>query len=387
MQGHLSEIDLRNILQLVEWGQRTGALWIKGDRPESVARSWFLFFQNGCLVYATEEHQGTSRMWDYLRRYRLDSSVNQRHLPHPLTQGPQDYCLLQTLLGNHLLTPSQGISVLQSMIQETLFELMTLSSGTFILASGSLLLPISGRFRITPLLSATLKSVQEWKQMFPFIKSPDQYLVIPDLEKLRGTLPSSTLQTLQRWANGETSLGRIARFLNRDIVTFTRLLYPSIQQGLIHLLPDTLTTPLLFPTQITPLQRTHPSVVCITDQVQTLQLLNQLLKPKGFEVRSFLDPLQALSTLIQHTQALIICDVPLAEVDSFDFCDTLQHLPTQRNTPIVLTHPNSWTDTAKAHLMGITTCLTKPFQEDELGRIVEHLTTGSAPGLPVRVFL
>ena len=90
MQGHLNEIDIRSILQLIELGQRTGELYVEayveveadrlGDSNTSdvnrVQRSWLVFFLNGQIVYAGTTDGQLERLRDYLHRYGLDCKLD-----------------------------------------------------------------------------------------------------------------------------------------------------------------------------------------------------------------------------------------------------------------------------------------------------------------------
>ena len=68
MQGELSEIDVRSILQLVELGQRTGQLLVEpyegvafsgpftgrasSPTQTGIGRAMYVFFMNGRIIYA-----------------------------------------------------------------------------------------------------------------------------------------------------------------------------------------------------------------------------------------------------------------------------------------------------------------------------------------------
>ncbi len=150
MQGNLSEIDIRSILQLIELGQRTGELFVeaysespgttrtygKPYRHQELSpsqNSWFVFFANGRIVYAAQSPDSQlSRLRDYLHRYGLDRSLDDIAIATlAIAHAPEYGCLWQ-LLENHKITPAQGRSILQSMVRETLFDLLGLRQGSFI---------------------------------------------------------------------------------------------------------------------------------------------------------------------------------------------------------------------------------------------------------------
>ena len=62
MQGTISEIDLNTVINLIELGQRTGELLIES----SDGKFWFLFFDNGQIIYATDAETNLIRLRNYL---------------------------------------------------------------------------------------------------------------------------------------------------------------------------------------------------------------------------------------------------------------------------------------------------------------------------------
>lgn len=180
MQGKLSEIDIRSILQLIELGQRTGELFVEaygmgsivGDALSSSAsrrssrrmgdRSWFVFFLNGQIIYAGDSGGNLTRLRDHLRRYKKpDSVLDNISVSSIATVNAPEYGHLWALLENHILTPAQGRSIIQSMVHETLFDLLSFHQGSFIFEIGPALSPQLTTLEIGPLLVKIIKQVQE----------------------------------------------------------------------------------------------------------------------------------------------------------------------------------------------------------------------------------
>ncbi|HEY9658850.1 MAG TPA: DUF4388 domain-containing protein, partial [Allocoleopsis sp.] len=247
MQGKLSEIDIRSILQLIELGQRTGELFVESysslamnsidstvnrsplrQRLEKplISKSWFVFFLNGQIIYAGDSEDNLSRLKDYLRRYKIDKVLDSAGISTIATINAPEYGYLWSLLEDHVLTPAQGRSIIRNMVHETLFDLLGLHQGAFVFELGSALSPQLMTLEIAPLMAQIMKQVQEWKQLHPHIQSPDQCPVITNLEQLRATVAEKTVKVLERWADGKTSLRQIARYLNRDVLTVAKAVYP-----------------------------------------------------------------------------------------------------------------------------------------------------------------
>lgn len=378
MQGTLNEIDIRSILQLIELGQRTGYLEVEAFNLHRDARSrlqeqyWFVFFLNGQIAYAADSDSSLSRLRDYLRPYRIDTRLDSRSIPAIATTNAPEYGYLWDLLENHVLTPAQGRSIIQSMVHETLFDLLSLHQGSFIFEIGPALEPQLTTLEIGPLVTKIMKQVQEWKQFHPHIQSPDQCPVIADGVKLSQALPKNTFRILVHWADGKTSIRQMARYLNRDILTVARAIYPYIQQGWVQLLysNNTGTTTRL---ELAPFPATgSKSIVFIDDGIATCKAVEYTLKQHGYPVAAISNPLQALSLVFQLKPDMILCDIAMPELDGYEICAMLRRSTAFRQTPIVMiTGKDGFIDRVKARMVGATDYLTKPFGDSELLMLVE----------------
>jgi twitching motility two-component system response regulator PilG len=376
MQGTLSEIDIRSILQLIELGQRTGYLEVQAFRDSKfrgAERFWIVFFLNGQIAYAADSDSSLSRLRDYLRRYRLDSAVDKLYVPAIATTNAPEYGYLWTLLETHVLTPAQGRNIIESMVQETLFDLLSLHQGSFIFEIGPALAPQLTTLEIDPLVTQIMKQVQEWKQFHPHIQSPDQCPVIVEPSNLRQKLPENTFKILESWADGENSLRQMARSLNRQILPVAKAIYPYIKKGWVQLVYPSNPTSNSVPGEFGFESKTGTqSVVFIDDGIATCKAVEHTLKQHGYAVAAISNPLKALSLVFQIKPDLILCDIAMPELDGFEICAMLRRSTAFRQTPIVmLTGKDGFIDRVKARMVGATDYLTKPFGDSELLMLVE----------------
>lgn len=382
MQGNLNEIDIRSILQLVELGQRTGELFVEawpmgqtesrlkgkphfssgGTLPE---QSWFVFFSNGQIMYAADSNPSLSRLQDYLRRYNLETALDTTEIDSIASTNALEYGHLWTLLENKVLTPGQGRSIIQSMVRETLFELLSLHQGSFIFEVGPSLSPQLTLLQIGPLIAKIMKQVQEWKQFHPHIQSPNQCPIITNVEELKKVLPRDTFKNLERWADGKTNLRQISRYLNRDILTVARAFYPFVQLGLVQLFyPESKHNE-----QIEPEEK---KVVCIDDDLAIGKAVEHILGQNGYEVTVISNPLKALSLVFKLKPDLILCDITMPELDGYEICAMLRQSTAFRQIPLImLTGLDGFINRVKARMIGANDYLTKPFGESELLMLVE----------------
>lgn len=389
MQGQLSEIDIRSILQLIELGQRTGELFVEtyvssggsggstGRADAGRRRFWFVFFLNGQIVYATNPNSGTARLRDFLRRYHLEAELDRLSVPAIASISEPEYGYLWALLEHHVLDPSQGRTILQGMVRETLFDLLSLHQGAFTFETGPALTPQLTTLPINALISRVMKQVQEWKQFYPHIPSPDLGPVVTDAEKLKGILPPGTFDTIHQWSEEQASIRQIARYLNRDILQVARAVYPYIQQGLVQMVdrsaPSTKTlTPNLEATAASEENPRRPRIACLEDSSTVRKAIEQTLRQLGYEVVALENPLKALGLLFQIRPDLILCDIAMPELDGYEICAMLRQSTIFRQTPIVmLTGKDGFIDRMQARVVGATDYLTKPFKKQELRMLVE----------------
>ncbi|MEH2088458.1 response regulator [Nostoc sp.] len=386
MQGNLNEIDICSILQLIELGQRTGQLWVEaysshhnnklgGDganiyRPKQ--QSWFVFFVNGQIIYCQEGESSLSRISDYLRHYRLEMRLTDKQIATlPPTDAPE-YAYLWSLLERNIINPKIAGSIIYGLVHETLFDLLSLRQGNFIFHQGAALAPQLNTYEISPLVTKITKQLQQWKQLYPHIQSPEQLPVLSDKVQLQSSLPEATVNKLQHWADGKTSLRQLARHLNRDILTVAKAIYPYVQQSWLQLVYSETNHQGKHTDSWELKEKPMGRIVCIDDAIAIGETINSILQPQGYEAIALTNPLEALSLVFQLKPDLILCDIAMSELEGYEVCAMLRHSTAFRLTPIImLTGKDGFMDRVKARMVGATDYLTKPFTDTELLMLVE----------------
>jgi twitching motility two-component system response regulator PilG len=217
-----------------------------------------------------------------------------------------------------------------------------------------------------------MKQVQEWKQFHPHIQSPNQCPIITDEAQLRAALPDNAFRTLDGWVDGKTSLRQLSRYLNRDLLTVAKAIYPYVRQGWIQLLTAAQETPVMRREWEFKKVTQAPRVVCVDDDVAIGKTVEYMLQSKGYEVKAIQDPLKALTLVFQIKPALILCDLAMPQLDGYELCGMLRKSTAFRQTPIImLTGKDGFIDRVRARMVGATDYLTKPFGENELLMLLE----------------
>jgi twitching motility two-component system response regulator PilG len=380
MQGNLNEIDICSILQLIELGQRTGQLLVEApsshhsnrDGQETLGyrskqQSWLVFFLNGQIIYCQEGESSLSRIGDYLRYYRVEMRLEEIQSASLCSINVPEYAYLWALLERNIIKPKIAISIIHGLVHETLFDLLSLHQGNFIFHQGVALAPQLNTLEIAPLVTKVTKQVQEWKQLYPHIQSPEQLPVLADPVRLCSSLPTATLNKLQHWADGKTSLRQLARHLNRDILTVAKAIYPYVQQNWLQLVYS-VTFQLRAYTEDRELKENHRKrIVCIDDAIAICETVESILQPHGYETISLTNPLEALSLVFKLKPDLILCDITMPQLEGYEICTMLRHSTAFRLVPIImLTGKDGFIDRVRARMFGATDYLTKPFTDTEL---------------------
>lgn len=400
MQGTLNEIDIRSILQLIELGQRTGELYVEtyssshdtcqdasslnsslldeaAPGPEEEC-FWLVFFVNGQIAYAADRSSNNlRRLRDYLRRYKVENTLGELPSSPTASINTPEYACLWLLMENHSLSPAQGRSILASMVKETLFDLLSLRQGSFSFEIGPMLAPQLTTLESGSCVIEIVKQVQQWKQFYPHLQSPNQCPILANPAELREALPRNAYQSLEYWADGQTSLRQLSRYLNRDLLAIARAIYPYVQRGWIQLVSHALKTPSpTVPAGLEPnawaAKTQTPHIVCIDDDVTVGKTVEYILTPQGYRSTVIGDPLEALSVVFKLQPDLILCDIAMPQLDGYELCAMLRSSTAFRQTPIVmLTGKEGFVDRLRARMVGATDYLTKPFGASELLMLIE----------------
>ena len=401
MQGTLNEIDLRSILQLIELGQRTGELFVEAfprqgvgpgfvgvdggddlaeiphayaERPPG-SHCWFLFFVNGKLVYAADQSCAyLHRLQAYVHHYGLAIPLAEMKLESLALNNIPEYACLWQLLSKNILTPPQAHRIIRGMIEEVLFDFLSLRHGNFVFELGSALEPPLTNFAVRPLLSQVAQQLQAWKQLYLHIQSPDQRVAIAKEPALAAKVPEKLAQRFREWTETDISLRQIARYLQKNVPTVAHGLYPYIERGGLQLSSPLPRYPRTVPGSgwETLTDTNCPHIVCLDDDLTVGKQVELFLTRQGYQVTLLQDPLQALTELFTLQPDVLLCDITMPTLDGYEICRILKHSQTLRLTPIImLTGKDAYLDRLLARMVGASDYLTKPFGEKELISLIE----------------
>jgi twitching motility two-component system response regulator PilG len=350
MQGTLREIDVNSIIRLIEYGQRSGELLIES----STGQFWYIFFSNGKIVYATDPDSNLTRLRDYLYGLSLDKAFGQV-MTSKLGINVVEYGQIWSLLESNILSTKQAIALVESMIAEVLFDVLSLHKGTFVFEMGSVLSPQLTSIEFSAIASDIVRQIQAWKRFHPYIQTPNQLPI---------QLIPEAIPQLSAWIDGKNTIRQLARYSQQSTCQVAESIYAAIGNGSVNL---TSIAPVM-PDSV-PLE--SPRIICIDDSMTICRTVEYILQNHGYQVAAVSSPIKALSLVFQLKPNLILCDITMPDIDGYELCAMLRKSSVFAQVPIImLTGKDGFIDRVKARMVGANEYLTKPFGEKELLTIV-----------------
>ena len=119
----------------------------------------------------------------------------------------------------------------------------------------------------------------------------------------------------------------------------------------------------------------NASIMVVDDQPANLKLLEDMLKVRGYKVRSFPRGRLALAAAVQNPPDLFLLDINMPEMNGYELCECLKSDPALSTAPVIFLSALSATeDKVKAFQAGGADYITKPFQLEEVqARVLTHL--------------
>ena len=119
----------------------------------------------------------------------------------------------------------------------------------------------------------------------------------------------------------------------------------------------------------------NASIMVVDDQPANLKLLEDMLKVRGYKVRSFPRGRLALAAAVQNPPDLFLLDINMPEMNGYELCECLKSNPALSTAPVIFLSALSATeDKVKAFQAGGADYITKPFQLEEVqARVLTHL--------------
>ncbi|HIK48230.1 response regulator [Thermosynechococcus sp. M55_K2018_012] len=367
-------------------------------------QQWFLYFDQGNIVYATHTIEPSDRFERHLRqlsqvvpaldrklRVQVRQQWEQANTPTPI----YEYESLRWLLTQDIITLEHFSCLVEGLIVEVLESFLYLKSGHHQLVP-YVEVPIVSRFDATRLIQQCKSQIQQWLSLGHKIVSPFQRPYF--FSSAQVNLTPEQQQRLGSMLRG-FSFRHLAVLMNQNEIALVRSLLPLIDKGAVVIREPQHPFDLLPSFDASLWQETAPTVaeesgdlssgfftsqvqnrtyriVCIDDSPTMLNEIKRFLADDAFEVITLNDSVKALMEVMRLNPDLILLDVGMPNIDGYKFCKVIRNHERFKSVPIIMVTGNTGLiDRAKARLVGATDYMTKPFTQAELLKMVfQYLT-------------
>lgn len=318
--------------------------------------SWFIYLEQGKLIYASDLTDPFGRLDRHLRRMSVQApslvsavrvQVRLMFETSATDQSAQnsDYRAICWLVEQQHLTPEQATMLIQALAREVIEAFLPIQMGSYELVEQDLLAE------------------------FPKFCQIDLRTLVEDCQN----------QIRRRQATATATPAPIAvdrfNFTTANGMTpLPRPIQPSL--GMPTSSANSSASPSPRTQPVAPPSSKTYTIACIDDSPTVLQAINAFLDDKSFSVVLISDPVKALMQIIRSKPDLILLDVTMPSLDGYELCSLLRKHPSFKNTPIIMVTGNTgFIDRAKAKLVGASGYLTKPFTQSDLIKMVfKHLS-------------
>lgn len=109
-----------------------------------------------------------------------------------------------------------------------------------------------------------------------------------------------------------------------------------------------------------------PTVLVVDDQPANIRLLDAILVPRGYEVRTASSGEEALKILAEQDLDLVLLDIVMPGMDGYEVCRRIRERPETAFLPVVMVTASGDKQKVKALESGADDFVTKPINQSEL---------------------
>lgn len=121
-------------------------------------------------------------------------------------------------------------------------------------------------------------------------------------------------------------------------------------------------------------------VLVVEDDAAIIELLRFLLEQEGLEVEVAQDGLEALDKMEVWSPDLVLLDLRLPKLEGMDVLWEMRQNPKWSNIPVIIISVDSSPQTMlQGWRLGVDSYFIKPFDPDELIRVVRRIISMSRP--------
>jgi DNA-binding response OmpR family regulator len=119
------------------------------------------------------------------------------------------------------------------------------------------------------------------------------------------------------------------------------------------------------------------TVLVIDNDEALVEIESFYFSEQGYTVYTAFDGDVGVKLAFEHKPSAIVCDLIMEEMHGFEVLRTLRENPDMKHTVVIMTSAKAYKpDIDRAHALGATDSVVKPFRTDELLALIErHLAS------------
>ena len=117
---------------------------------------------------------------------------------------------------------------------------------------------------------------------------------------------------------------------------------------------------------MTEIASVNPSVLVVDDQPANIRLLEAILTPRGYDVRTASSGAEALAAIDADDTDLVLLDIVMPGMDGYEVCRAIRERPATAYLPVVMVTASGDEQKIQALEAGADDFLTKPINKSEL---------------------
>jgi two-component system, chemotaxis family, response regulator PixG len=367
---------------------------------------WFLYLEQGQLLYATNSVDSFERLDRHLRvlghlfpsltsDVRTEVRLVFEAENNTTTDLAPEYHAIRWLVNKGHLTAAAAQQLVRQMSLEVLESYLLLPEGDYRIAQQAMYdAPEYQAGDLQTLISTAEERLAQW-QGIDRVSSPYQRLYLLGAEMIRQKFSPEMSRILEQLLRG-FNFWQIGTLLNQDPIVVAQRLAGLIKDGHI-ILRDPIhpfdRLPLLSDRTIVAEHPVAPApitlqdwpdlpkasstekrvwkIACIDDSQAMLGEIQRFLDGDEFSVTSINDAMKALMKIGMVKPDLVLLDVGMPGIDGYQVCTLIRKSSALKHIPIVMvTGHKGLIDRARARVAGATDYLTKPFTQDDLLKMV-----------------
>lgn len=413
-----SATKLENILQQLAKLKANGCLQLSYN---SIV--FFVYFNEGKLIYATNSLAPFERLERHLRRLsnRNNNLTNKvikearqkfRNILESYTNNPSDHQgLIWLTSSKKYISQNEAITVLRRITREVFESILSLSEPlnySFVEQSGKLTELCS--FDLDSYLAQCFKRIQAWQTFSSHIHSSYQRLYLASSGENNITnLTTEQNQTICKLLKG-LNFRQISALIDQDELVVAKILYSSIINNTILIrspkppfdklpsLPksnnlfEDISAEELFKDVDYDMENNSEAtnqkfnsnsketiyslekqwtLACVDDNVTIHNQLQDFLDDKMFTISFIKEPMNAFAELIEFQPELILLDAEMPNINGYELCGLLRNHSDFKSIPIImLSGDQGLLNLTKSKLAGATDHLIKPFTQSSLLNVI-----------------